>query len=220
MEELAAAGGEACATDQILYNLSRRGSEHDLLPWLKDHVMPAMAYSPVEQGRQLADPTLAEIAHSMGATPGQVALAWTMRHDGVIAIPKTGAAAHAQVNRAAADLVLPQDVLARLDQAFPGHKTAVRSRCCESALALFFTADTHVGDHRTINIRRRPIATVVAPDLRRRRPPLFGDRHVAVLVGKADTASRLLAATAKCQQRPACGHSGIGRRALEAVVRS
>ncbi len=119
MEELVAAGGGACVTDQILYNLSRRGPEHDLLPWLRDHAMPVMAYSPVEQGRLVADPILAGIAASIDATPAQVALAWTLRHDGLIAIPKAGSTKHVRDNRAAADLVLPEDVLARLEAAFP-----------------------------------------------------------------------------------------------------
>jgi diketogulonate reductase-like aldo/keto reductase len=119
MEELVTEGGHACATDQILYNLSRRGPEHDLLPWLEDHAMPAMAYSPVEQGRLVADPTLVRIAGSMDATPAQVALAWTMRREGVIAIPKAGTVAHVRENRAAADLTLPDEMLTTLDEAFP-----------------------------------------------------------------------------------------------------
>ncbi len=123
MEELVAAGGGACVTDQILYNPTRRGAEHDLLPWLADHDMPAMAYSPVEQGRLLADRTLAEVASTIGATPAQVALAWAMRHDGVIAIPKAGSADHVQENRAAADLVLSDADLAALDAAFPRPRT-------------------------------------------------------------------------------------------------
>ena len=94
MAELVAAGGQACATDQILYNLTRRGPEQDLLPWLVEQGMPAMAYSPVEQGRLIADATLAKVATGIGATPAQVALAWTMRQGGVIAIPKAGTIAH------------------------------------------------------------------------------------------------------------------------------
>ena len=119
MEELAAAGGGACATDQILYNLTRRGPEHDLLPWLSAHGIPAMAYSPVEQGRLIGHRNLADIANRTGATPAQVALAWTMRHDGVISIPKAGSIAHVEENRAAADLVLSEADLAALDAAFP-----------------------------------------------------------------------------------------------------
>jgi diketogulonate reductase-like aldo/keto reductase len=119
MEDLLAAGGDACSTDQILYNLTRRGPEHDLLPWLRDHAMPVMAYSPVEQGRLVAHPALAAIAERLNATPAQVALAWTLHRDGVIAIPKAGSVAHVHENRAAADLALPEAVLAALDKAFP-----------------------------------------------------------------------------------------------------
>ncbi|TPG15363.1 aldo/keto reductase [Sphingomonas oligophenolica] len=119
MIELVGAGGRDCVTDQILYNLTRRGPEHDLLPWLEDHAMPAMAYSPVEQGRLLADLALARVAEAVGATPAQVALAWTLRRDGVIAIPKAGTAAHVRENRAAADLILSDADLAALDDAFP-----------------------------------------------------------------------------------------------------
>ena len=119
MVELVAAGGGGCATDQILYNLTRRGPEHDLLPWLEDHAMPAMAYSPVEQGRLLTDPALSRVAAATGATPAQVALAWTLRRDGVIAIPKAGTAAHVRENRAAVDLILSDADFTALDDAFP-----------------------------------------------------------------------------------------------------
>ena len=119
MEELFAAGGAGRATDQILYNLTRRGPEHDLLPWLSDRSMPVMAYSPVEQGRLLRHPELTRVADRMGATPTQVALAWIIARDGVIAIPKTATIAHVRENRAAADLILPPDDLASLDAAFP-----------------------------------------------------------------------------------------------------
>jgi diketogulonate reductase-like aldo/keto reductase len=119
MEELIAAGGSACATNQILYNLTRRGAEHDLLPWLDKQCIPGMAYSPVEQGRLLTDPTLAQVAETIGATPAQVALAWAMRQDNMIAIPKAGSVAHVRENRAAADLMLSDNDLAALDAAFP-----------------------------------------------------------------------------------------------------
>jgi diketogulonate reductase-like aldo/keto reductase len=119
MEELVAAGGDACVTDQILYNLTRRGPEHDLLPWLQDHAMSVMAYSPVEQGRLLAQPALVDMAERMNATPAQIALAWAMQHTGVIAIPKAGSVEHVRENRAAADLVLPETILAELEAAFP-----------------------------------------------------------------------------------------------------
>jgi diketogulonate reductase-like aldo/keto reductase len=119
MEELVAAGGERCQTDQILYNLTRRGPEHDLIPWLAERRMPVMAYSPVEQGRLLAHRGLAAIARERGVTPAQVALAWLLARDGTAAIPKAGSVAHVRENRAAADLELSDTDLARLDDIFP-----------------------------------------------------------------------------------------------------
>ncbi|MGI8366186.1 aldo/keto reductase [Sphingomonas paucimobilis] len=125
MDELVASGGAACATDQILYNLTRRGPEHDLLPWLAERGMPTMAYSPVEQGRLAAHPALHALADELGATPAQVALAWLLAQDDVIAIPKAGRIAHMRDNRAAADLTLDADALTRLDKLFPAPKGRV-----------------------------------------------------------------------------------------------
>ena len=119
LQELVAAGGAACATDQVLYNLTRRGPEHDLLPWLAGRDIPVMAYSPVEQGRLLGNARLREVAAGLGATPAQVALAWVLRHGQAVAIPRAGRVAHVQENRAAAELHLPASALAALDAAFP-----------------------------------------------------------------------------------------------------
>ncbi len=119
MEELERDGGRGCATDQILYNLTRRGPERDLLPWLFDRGMPAMAYSPVEQGRLVRNGKLAQVAKRIGATSAQVALAWTMRHTGIISIPKASSTEHVEENRAAAELVLTEADLTALDTAFP-----------------------------------------------------------------------------------------------------
>ncbi|AIT05230.1 aldo/keto reductase [Sphingomonas taxi] len=119
MDELIAAGGAACATDQILYNLTRRGPEHDLLPWLAQRAIPVMAYSPVEQGRLAAHPGLRTLAAERDVTAAQLALAWLLARNDVIAIPKAGMLAHVEANRAAADLTLTREDLAHLDQLFP-----------------------------------------------------------------------------------------------------
>lgn len=81
--------------------------------------MPVMAYSPVEQGRLLAHRGLAALAHEKGATPAQLALAWLLARQGVIAIPKTGSVARVRENRAAADLILSETDLRRLDELLP-----------------------------------------------------------------------------------------------------
>lgn len=121
MEDLVAiTGGEDVQTDQVLYNLTRRGIEHDLLPWCKVEEVPVMAYSPIEQGRLLEDPVLRAVAaRHGGATPSQVALAWVLRHRHVIAIPKAATAAHVRENRGALDVSLTKQDLKDLDRAFP-----------------------------------------------------------------------------------------------------
>ena len=120
MEELMdVEGGENCAVDQILYNLSRRGPEFDLLPFLQDTAIPAMAYSPIEQGRLPTSGALSDIAKKHGVGPFQIALAWVMRDPNVIAIPKASNPEHVKANRAAADVKLDASDLAALDKAFP-----------------------------------------------------------------------------------------------------
>ena len=119
VDEMQQLEGTAVATDQILYNLSRRGPEFDLLPWAAERGMPVMAYSPVEQGRLLGDPTLREVADRHGATAAQIAIAWVLRRPGTIAIPKTATPARIVENRGALDVVLTDDDLATLDAAFP-----------------------------------------------------------------------------------------------------
>ncbi len=119
MEDLFAAGGSACASNQILYNLTRRGPEYDLLPWLEAHSIAPMAYSPVEQGRILADATLARIAAERGATPAQIALAFVLHRQSMIAIPKAATLAHVRDNAGAAEITLTDEELALLDTSFP-----------------------------------------------------------------------------------------------------
>ncbi len=121
MDELRGApGGMGCATDQVLYNPSARGIEFDLLPWSAAHAMPLMAYSPVGQGgRLLRAAALAGVGRRHGATAAQVALAWAMRHPGVIAIPKSSSMQHVRENAAAATIELTPDDLSAIDAAFP-----------------------------------------------------------------------------------------------------
>lgn len=120
MGELAALpSGAKVATNQVLYNLSRRSIEWDLLPWCREQGIPIMAYSPVEQGRILDKPVLKAIASRRGATPAQVALAWLLRQDGVIAIPKTVRLDRVRENRAALDVSLTSEDFAELDRTFP-----------------------------------------------------------------------------------------------------
>lgn len=120
MEELVAAqGGDQVSTDQLLYNLSRRGIEWDLLPWCQNRGLPVMAYSPVEQARLLDDSGLVSLANDLGLSPAQLALAWILRQQNVIAIPKAGHRTHVEDNARAAGINLSPETLSRLDRLFP-----------------------------------------------------------------------------------------------------
>ena len=119
MDALGRAGGDACATDQVLYNVTERGAEFDLIPQLRRTGVPVMAYSPVVQGRLPRSSALSAVAERHGASPFQVALAWTLRDPGVIAIPKAGDEDHVRENRGAADLQLTAEDLVEIDADFP-----------------------------------------------------------------------------------------------------
>ena len=121
-EWVALEGGAAVAANQILYNLSRRGPEWELIPWCRERRISIMAYTPLEQGRILGNRALQQVAARHGATAAQVALAWLVRQDGMIVIPKAASQAHVRDNRAALDLALDADDLAALDRAFPPPK--------------------------------------------------------------------------------------------------
>jgi diketogulonate reductase-like aldo/keto reductase len=126
LEATALPGGNLIATDQVLYNLAERGIEWELLPWCRERQMPVMAYSPLEsnpadQAGLLGRPELAAVAQRHGATPAQVALAWLLRQEGLVVIPKAVRPQHVRENRAALELahaLQPED-LAQLDAGFP-----------------------------------------------------------------------------------------------------
>jgi diketogulonate reductase-like aldo/keto reductase len=121
-EWVSLSGGDTVASNQILYNLSRRGPEFELIPWCRERRISIMAYSPLEQGRMLGNRGLQQVAQRYNATPAQVALAWLLRQDGMIMIPKATRPEHVRENRAALDLRLADEDLAALDRAFPPPK--------------------------------------------------------------------------------------------------
>ncbi|HEX3141246.1 MAG TPA: aldo/keto reductase, partial [Rhizobacter sp.] len=121
MQELQAVGS-ACAANQVFYSASQRGPEFGLLPWLRQHGMPLMAYSPIDQGSLAADDTLARIGAARGLTAAQVALAWVLSQPGVVAIPKAVSPQHQQDNLAAAGVSLSEAELKLIDARFPPPK--------------------------------------------------------------------------------------------------
>jgi diketogulonate reductase-like aldo/keto reductase len=121
MEELARlpAGG-ACAANQVLYHPDSRGIEFDLMPWCRARRIPVMAYSPLGQaGRLLRSAALAAVAARHGASPAQVAIAWSLRDGNTISIPKASTPEHVRQNAAAAEIALTAEDLAEIDAAHP-----------------------------------------------------------------------------------------------------
>jgi diketogulonate reductase-like aldo/keto reductase len=117
-ELLGAPAGDRCSVNQVLYNLSARGIEWDLEPLCRRRGIPIMAYSPLDQGRLLKHRGLLELAASIGLTAAQLALAWTIRRDQVITIPKAATRRHLDEILAARNVELGPDVVGALDRLF------------------------------------------------------------------------------------------------------
>jgi diketogulonate reductase-like aldo/keto reductase len=118
MEELIAAAPD-CASNQVYFSLGERGPEFALLPWLRQHRMPLMAYSPIDQGTLARHKALARIAAVQGLTAAQLALAWVLAQPGVVPIPKAVKIEHLRENLAAAGVTLDAETLRQIDQLFP-----------------------------------------------------------------------------------------------------
>lgn len=106
-------------SNQVLYCLSRRGPEYDLLPWMRQRSIPLMAYSPLDQGGLLSQAPLKKLAGEVGCTPAQLALAWLLAQPGVVTIPKSSTRERVKENFEALNVTLSVDILAALDRAFP-----------------------------------------------------------------------------------------------------
>ncbi len=120
MEELIRqSGGLSVQTNQVLYNLAKRGIEWDLLTWCRERRVPIMAYSPFDQGPLLRKKALAEAARRHDVSPATLALAWILRHEDMIVIPKAAKLDHLRQNRAALEVKLTARDIADLDDAFP-----------------------------------------------------------------------------------------------------
>ncbi len=122
MEDAAEVDGGQTAANQVLYCLSRRGPEYDLVPWMKKRSIPLMAYSPLDQGALLAKPALKKLAGEVGCTTAQLALAWLLAQPGVVTIPKSSTRERVKENFGALDVKLTPQILAELDKAFPPPK--------------------------------------------------------------------------------------------------
>jgi diketogulonate reductase-like aldo/keto reductase len=122
MEDAARLDKGLTGSNQVLYCLSRRGPEFDLLPLMRKRSIPLMAYSPLDQGGLLRKPALKKIADEVGCTPAQLALAWVLAQPGVVTIPKSSSRERVKENLGAVEVKLSPKILADLDRAFPPPK--------------------------------------------------------------------------------------------------
>ena len=122
MEDAARLDKGLNGSNQVLYCLSRRGPEFDLLPWMRKRSIPLMAYSPLDQGGLLRKASLQKLADEVGCTPAQLALAWLLAQPGVVTIPKSASRDRVKENFGALDVKLSPQLLAELDRAFPPPK--------------------------------------------------------------------------------------------------
>ncbi len=123
MEDAARVDKGENGANQVLYCLSRRGPEFDLIPWMEKRAIPLMAYSPLDQGGLLGKSALKKLAVEAGCTTAQLALAWLLARPGVVAIPKSSTRERVKENLGAVDVKLTPQILAELDKAFPPPKT-------------------------------------------------------------------------------------------------
>lgn len=101
---------------QNAYNLVHRADDA-LIEELAAAGTAYVPFFPLGGFSPLQSTTLSAVAKRLGATPMQVALAWLLRRaPNILLIPGTSSVAHLRENLAAADLTLPDDVMAELAQ--------------------------------------------------------------------------------------------------------
>jgi aryl-alcohol dehydrogenase-like predicted oxidoreductase len=100
---------------QNAYNLANRADD-ELIDHLAESGIPYVPFFPLGGFNPLQSEALNRVAAGLGASPLQVALAWLLRRSpNILLIPGTSSVAHLRENVAAADLELPEEVLAELD---------------------------------------------------------------------------------------------------------
>ncbi|TWG79029.1 aryl-alcohol dehydrogenase-like predicted oxidoreductase [Cupriavidus gilardii J11] len=98
------------------YNVAHRADD-GLIDMLAEAGIAYVPFFPLGGFSPLQSSTLSDVAQAVGATPMQVALAWLLRRSpNMLLIPGTSSVAHLHENLAAAELVLPDDLMATLDR--------------------------------------------------------------------------------------------------------
>ena len=137
MEDAARLDKGLTGSNQVLYCLSRRGPEFDLLPLMRQRSIPLMAYSPLDQGGLLRKPALKKLADEAGCTPAQLALAWLLAQPGVVTIPKSSSRERVKENFGALDVKLSPKCWPSSTAPSRRPRASSRSRCSSVRLLGF-----------------------------------------------------------------------------------
>ena len=105
--------------NQVFYNLAHRETEWSVSGWCRQHGVPMMAYSPLDQASSMLQASmLTEVATRHDATSAQIALAWLL-WQGAVVIPKSVQPERIRENLGSLDIKLTDQDLAELEAAFP-----------------------------------------------------------------------------------------------------
>ena len=110
--------------NQVLYNLRNRGIERRLIPFCNENSIALVGYTPFGQRalptlRTAGGAVLGEVAAKYKVTVPQVILAFLVRDKNLFAIPKSQTQEHTRENAEAGDLILSQEDIAMINDAFP-----------------------------------------------------------------------------------------------------
>ena len=128
MREAQAAIKHPIVSNQVLYSLTEREIESELLPYCQQNGVTVMAYTPLGEGALTRPPregengplrTLSDVANEAGKTMAQVALNWCIARPNVMVIPKSSSVARTEENCGASGWRLTPAQMRRLDEAFP-----------------------------------------------------------------------------------------------------
>jgi aryl-alcohol dehydrogenase-like predicted oxidoreductase len=101
---------------QNMYNLVHRNDDAMIDALARDGV-PYVPFFPLGGFSPLQSDALSAVAAGLGATRMQVAIAWLLRRSpNILLIPGTSSVTHLRENMGAAELVLPEEVMAKLEE--------------------------------------------------------------------------------------------------------
>lgn len=127
LQAIPAADQPNLGCNQIFYNLARREVEWEVAAWCRQHGIPLMAYSPLDQASSLLrSSVIAEVAARHATSPAQIALAWLLHQPDTVVIPKSIRPERIRENLSAIEIQLSQQDLSDLDNAYPAPQQAAR----------------------------------------------------------------------------------------------